>query len=137
MANLIYNDPLLLSRNARFRVNNYNKSFFNLSLTKTITRNSPIKMFFWNLNIFKKYPLLTELFTRFLLSGFSDRIIELLLAKETAVFKMFPFSTNPIYKDIDIHAEDKSGIKHISNNGNIWLSCNCPKGKELFIEITI
>ena len=94
-------------------------------------------MFFWNSNIFKKYPLITELFTRFLLSGFSGRIIELLLAPESAVFKMFPFSTDPIYKDIDVHSEDKSGIKHTSSNGNIWLSCNCPKGKELFIEVTI
>jgi len=137
MVNLIYNEPLLLSRNARFRVNNYSHGIFNLSLTKTITRNSPVERFFWNLKIFKKYPLLTELFTRFLLSGFTGRIMKSLLAQKTAVFKMFPFSTKTIYKNIDINAMDNSGIKNISNNENIWLSCNCPKSKNLFVEVTL
>ena len=137
MINLIYHEPLLLSRNARFRVNNYTAGVFNLNLTKTITRNSPIKMFFWNLKIFKKYPVLTELVTRFLLGGLTGRIIKLLLAQETAVYKMFPFSNKPIYKNIDINAKDNSGIKNISNNGNIWLSCNCPINGELTVEVTL
>jgi hypothetical protein len=136
MVNLIYHEPLLLSRNARFRVNNYTAGVFSLSLTKTITRNSPIEMFFWDLKIFKKYPLLTELLTRFLLSGFTGRIIKFILAEKTADFKMLPFSNKPIYENIDINAKDNSGIKNISTNGNIWLSCNCPKkNKELLVNI--
>lgn len=137
MVNLIYHEPLLFSRNARFKVNNYSNGVFNLSLKKTITRNSPIEMIFWNLKIFQKYPLLTELFTRFLLSGFTGRVIDLIFAKKTSIFKMFPFSTDPIYKNIDINADDGSGVKKISNNGNIWLSCNCPKNKERFVEVIL
>ena len=50
---------------------------------------------------------------------------------------MFPFSTDPIYKNIDINADDGSGVKNISNNGNIWLSCNCPQNKERLVKLIL
>jgi len=94
MVNLIYNEPLLVSRNARFKVNNFSDGIFNLSLTKTISRN------------FK-------------------------------VFKMFPFSTDPIYANLDIIADDGSGRKHYGKNGNLWLSCNSPDDHQRYVEIIL
>jgi hypothetical protein len=135
MVNLVFHEPLLLCRNARFRVNNVNVNIFNLSLTKTISRNPPENMVIWNSKIFNKHSYLTELFSRFLLSGFSGKVFKKIFKEETAEFKMIPFSTDPIYNNIDIIAEDGSGEKYISSNGNIWLSCNSPKNNECFIEI--
>jgi len=94
MVNLIYHEPLLLSRNARFKVNGFSHSNFNLSLTKTVSRDSMI-------------------------------------------FKMFPFSTDSMYDNIDIIAEDGSGLKHYGENGNIWLSCNSPDGQQRNIEVIL
>lgn len=94
MVNLIYREPLLLSRNARFRVNGFTGGVFNLSLKKTISRNS-------------------------------------------AVFKMFPFSTDSMYDHMDISADDGSGVKHTGDNGNLWLACNCPDSDERYVEVTL
>jgi len=94
MVNLIYREPLLLSRNARFRVNGFTDGIFNLSLTKAISRNS-------------------------------------------AVFKMFPFSTDSMYDHMDISADDGSGVKHTGDNGNLWLACNCPDSDERYVEVTL
>jgi hypothetical protein len=137
MVNLIFHEPLLLCRNARFKINSVKDNFFNLSLTKTITRNLPENMVIWNSVLFEKHPFFTEILSRFLISGFSGRIFDLIFKDETAKFKMLPFSTDPIYKKININAEDGSGEKHISSNGNIWLSCNCPKNKQLLIDVTL
>jgi len=135
--NLIYNEPLLLCRNARFRVNNYNEGKFNLTLTKTISRNSPTKMVIWNSIIFNKFPFLTEKISRFILCGITGRIFNKLFEDETLVFKLFPFSTNSLYNNVNIIADDSSGEKHKSNNGNIWLTCNCPDEKERYVDITL
>lgn len=51
MVNLIYKESILLSRNARFRINSVNEQVFNLSLTKTISKSS---------NNFKIYPFSTD-----------------------------------------------------------------------------
>ena len=135
--NLIYNEPLLLCRNARFRVNNYNEGKFNLTLTKTISRNSPTKMVIWNSIIFNKFPFLTEKISRFILCGITGRIFNKLFEDETLVFKLFPFSTDSLYNNVNIIADDSSGEKHKSNNGNIWLTCNCPDEKERYVDITL
>jgi len=94
MVNLIYREPLLMGRNARFRVNSFTGSVFNLSLTKTISRDS-------------------------------------------MQFKMFPFSTDFIYDNVGITADDGSGVRHISDNGNLWLSCNCPGSNERYVEVML
>ncbi len=137
MVNLIYHEPLLLSRNARFRVNSYFDGVFNLSLTKTITRNSPIKMKIWQSTVFNRFPRVTELLARFLMKGITGRILDVMLDEVNAEFKMFPFSTDEIYSAIDITADDCSGEKHVSGNGNIWLTCNCPGNKERHVEVTV
>jgi hypothetical protein len=49
---------------------------------------------------------------------------------------MIPFSSNSIYDQINIFADDCSGMKHISDNGNLWFTCNCPDNKDRFVEIT-
>lgn len=137
MVNLVYREPLLLSRNARFRVNSYTDDIFNLSLTKTISRNSLINMLIWNSEIFKKFPLLTEFFSRFLISGLTGRILKLIFKRVCVDFKTFPFSTDSIYNHVNISAEDGSGAKHISENGNLWFSCNSPKNGEWYVEVIL
>jgi hypothetical protein len=94
MVNMIYHEPILLSRNARFKVNSYSNGVFNLTLTKTISRNSK-------------------------------------------VFKMFPFSTDSMYKNLNIIADDGSGMKHCGRNGNLWLSCNSPDKNHRFVEVIL
>jgi hypothetical protein len=135
MVNLIYREPLLLGRNARFRVNSFSDGVFNLSLTKTITRNSPVKMVLWNSRVFERYPLLTEFFARFWMRGLLGKIFNWIFSKELPEFKMLPFSTNSIYDQINISADDCSGMKHISENGNLWFTCNCPENKNRYVEI--
>ena len=136
MTNLVYHEPLLLGRNARFKINNYSNEAFNISLTKTISGYSPVKMAIWNSNIFKKNPIITEFFSRFLFHGLTGKLIDLLFTKKTAEFKMFPFSMDEMYENIKIVSDDGSGAKNISKNGNIWLTCNCPDNEERFVEIT-
>jgi hypothetical protein len=94
-------------------------------------------MIFWNSAVFNRFPFLTELIVRFLMNGFTERIIDLFFSKETAIFKIFPFSTDPIYDHMDIKAEDGSGVKHTSDNGNLWLSCNCPDNDERHVEVML
>ena len=137
MANLIYREPLLLSRNARFRVNSYKDNVFNLSLTKTISQVSAVDMALWNSMIFKKFPLFTELNSRFLINGLTARILSLILKRTNIDFKMFPFSTNPMYDYVNITADDGSGLKHISDNGNQWYTCNCPDNNERYVWINL
>jgi hypothetical protein len=55
----------------------------------------------------------------------------------STTFKMFPFSTDPIYEQVWITADDDSGMTHQSANGNLWFSCNCPKIKEHFVTVIL
>ncbi|UCF50379.1 MAG: metallophosphoesterase [Thermoplasmatales archaeon] len=135
--NLIYHEPLLLSRNARFRVNHINDGIFNLSLTKTISRNSPVDMVVWNSKIFNIFPFVTEKISRLILSGITGRIFKSIFKDESLIFKMIPLSTDSLYNNINITADDNSGKKHIGSNGNIWLTCKCPDENERFVEITL
>jgi len=81
MIRLIYNAPILLSRNARYKVNSAVNGIFNLTLTEDI-------------------------------SLYSD------------TFKMFPFSIENT--DLFLTADDGSEERHVSNNGNVWVTCNTP-----------
>jgi len=138
MVNLVYREPLLMGMNARFRVISYTDGVFNLSLTKTITRVSAVTMMIWNSTVFQKLPHITELIVRFLMKGFAGRILFLILDKMIPVtFKMFPFSTDSMYTQVDITADDGSGMKHSSHNGNLWLSCNCPTIGERHVKVTL
>lgn len=94
MVNIIYREPLLLGRNARFKIQNISNKVLNISLVKKISRSSN-------------------------------------------VFKMIPFSTDPIYSNIDIIAEDESGKVNYGRNGNLWLSCNCPEENPLNVKIIL
>jgi len=94
MVNLVFNEPLLLCRNARFRINDYSNSFFNITLLKTISRSSKI-------------------------------------------FKIIPFSTDSIYNNIDIDADDGSGKINFGQNGNMWLSCKSPINMAKVVKVII
>jgi hypothetical protein len=141
MVNLVYREPLLMGMNARFRVNSFTDGVFNLSLTKTISRNSAVNSIIWNSAIFQKFPRITELMARFLIKGFTGDIFYFifnkLIPRNYTTFKMFPFSTDSMYNQVDLKADDGSGVKHISNNGNLWFSCNCPNSEERYIEVTL
>jgi hypothetical protein len=141
MVNLVYREPLLMSMNARFRVNSFTDGVFNLSLTKTISRNSAVNSIIWNSAVFQKFPRISELIARFLIKGFTGDIFYFIFNKlipgNYATFKMFPFSTDSMYNQVDLKADDGSGVKHTSNNGNLWFSCNCPNSDERFIEVTL
>jgi len=141
MVNLIYHEPLLLGMNARFRVNSYIDDVFNLSLTKTISRNFALTSMIWNSKVFQKLPFVTELFVRLLMKGLTRGVLSLILNKMVSgipsTFTMFPFSTNPMYEHVDITADDGSGMKYISKNGNLWFTCNCPNSEERFVEVML
>ena len=94
-------------------------------------------MVFYNLKIFEKLPRLSEFIFRFVLNGFSGKIINNILKNVTSEFKMFPFSTDNIYDNVIISSSDDSGEKHMSENGNIWFTCNCPKNKENYVEVAL
>jgi hypothetical protein len=78
---------------------------------------------------------------RFLIKGFTGDIFYFIFNKviprNYTTFKMFPFSTDSMYNQVDLAADDGSGVKHTSNNGNLWFSCNCPNIKERYIEVTL
>ncbi len=130
IATLVYHEPLLLGMNARFRINNGMDGVYNLSLTKTISRNSAEKMILWDSALFQKHPQITELVLRFLMIGVPDSVFSWILHKEhpeiNTTFKMFPFSTNPVYQQMNFTTQDGSGKTHYTNNGNLWFSCNGP-----------
>jgi hypothetical protein len=52
-------------------------------------------------------------------------------------FKIIPYSNDISYKFLNIKAEDNSGIRHISKNGNVWLTCNCPKNEGSNIVVSL
>jgi hypothetical protein len=139
MVNLIYREPLLMGMNARFRINSENDGVYNLSLTKTISRISAEKMMIWNSAIFQKWPHSTELLVRLLMHGAIGRVLYLILNKLnrgiSTTFKMFPYSTNPGYEEVNFIADDGSGMKHQSANGNLWFSCNCSDSEERSVKV--
>ena len=48
------------------------------------------------------FPKITELFARFLMCGITGKILNEIFKGKTAEFKMFPFSTDSIYDNINI-----------------------------------
>ena len=141
LVNLVYREPLLMGMNARFRVNNQTENMYNLSLTKTISRNSAEKMLIWDSVLFQKFPRATELFVRLLMNSVDGCVLHLILNKIypeiSTTFKMFPFSTDLLYEQVNISADDDSGVKHQSANGNLWFSCNGPDSAERFVMVTL
>jgi len=138
MVNLVYREPLLMGMNARFRVDSYHGGVFNLSLTKTITRTSPLAMMLWNSTFFRTYPLLTDILVRLLKNTFVNNILVTLLNwLLPSTFKMYPFSTDPMYTRVTITADDGSGGIHTTDNGNLWFSCNGPSLVERQLQVTL
>jgi predicted phosphodiesterase len=141
MVNLVYREPLLMGMNARFRVNSQKDNVYNLSLTKTISRNSAVKMMIWDSAVFEQFPHGTELLVRLLMNGATGRVLNMILNKLnpriSTTFKMLPFSTDQMYEQVNITADDDSGMKHQSANGNLWFSCHCPDREERYIQITL
>jgi hypothetical protein len=141
MVNLIYREPLLMGMNARFRVNSQKDNVYNLSLTKTISRNSAVKMMIWDSALFQKYPHATELLIRFLMNGAIGRVLSSILKticpEISPTFKMFPFSTDPMYEEVNVTADDDSGMRHQSANGNLWFSSNSPDSGERIVTVTL
>lgn len=140
IATLVFHEPLLMGMNARFRINSIEGEVYHLSLTKTISRNSAEKMILWDSAVFQKHPQITELILRFLLIGVPFHVLSLILNKLhpgiSTTFKMYPFSTNPLYEQVNFTSEDGSGKTHRSLNGNLWFTCNSPKIGERNLTIT-
>jgi hypothetical protein len=127
-----------MGMNARFRVNGYHGDVFNLSLTKTITRSSPLAMMLWNSTFFKTYQLLTDMLVRLLKNTMVNNIlVSLLNWLLPSTFKMFPFSADPMYAQVTVTADDGSGEVHITRNGNLWFSCNGPILVERQVQVTL
>jgi predicted phosphodiesterase len=139
IVNIVYREPLLMGMNARFRINSVTNTTYNLSLTKTVSRVSPVAMAIWNSKIFAYFPRITELLVRFLLpcnmdlfcSGFYQKV----KSDCSLMYMLFPFSTDSMYEDVEVTAGDGSALRHRSTNGNIWFSCLCPNPKEKFVEV--
>jgi hypothetical protein len=137
MVNLVYHEPLLMGMNARFRVDSYHDGVCNLSLTKTITRTSPLAMKLWNSTFFKTYPVLTDLLVRLLRNTAVNTLLMTLLNwLLPSTFKLYPFSTDPMYAQVTITADDGSGTTHATRNGNLWFSCNSPILVERQVHVT-
>ena len=140
MVNLIYHEPLLMGMNARFRINSQKENVYNLSLTQTISRTSAEKMMIWDSPLFKKIPRATEALVRLLMHGLTGRALSGILntvnPEICTIFKMYPFSTDLLYEQIEFVTDDGSGMRHQSLNGNLWFSCNGPKCGERYIEVT-
>ncbi len=139
MVILVYHEPLLMGMNARFRINNIIDGVYNLSLTKTLTRASPIDMAIWNSKMFKNFPKITELCSRFLKNGVTGFLFYFLLQKILpeipTTYQLFPFSTNPVYTEVQVVADDGSATRHVSNNGNIWFTCTGPYHGNRFLKV--
>lgn len=139
IVNLVYREPLLMGMNARFRINSHTNSTYNLSLTKTISRVSPVTMAIWNSKMFTYFPRLTELCARFLIACSTNLACSAFYQKLKSDFSLeymlFPFSTDSMYEDIEVTSSDGSALRHSSTNGNIWFSCFCPDSTEKFIEV--
>jgi predicted phosphodiesterase len=140
MVNLIYHEPLLLGMNARFRINSYQDNTYNLSMTKMISRNSALKQMIWDSSLFQKMPRTIELLTRFLMNGAIGHIfmniLERLYPEASTTFKMIPFSMSPLYDSVTFTTTDGSALKHKSDNGNLWFTCDYPKIGDSYIHIT-
>jgi hypothetical protein len=141
MVNLLYHEPILFGMNARFRINGHTDTTYNLSLTKTISRNSAFLSMMWDSPMYQNNPLITDVLVRLLMKGLTGHvlhtIVQKLIPKVPPTFMVFPFSTDSLYNQVTMTADDGSGMKHVSKNGNLWFSCNGPDTSERSIEVTI
>ena len=84
-------------------------------------------------------PLFVCRNARFKINDYSEDYLNLSLTKTisrySTDFKLFPFNTDPIYEYIGICANDGSGVRYDSENGNSWLSCNSLNENEQQVRI--
>jgi len=141
MANLVFGEPLLMGLNARFRISSPANGDYVLTLTKTITRTSPVLMSIWESAAFQRAPRATELLVRALMIGGMGPLLTALVSQRfpglCSTFELIPFSTSPLYSHVNVTAEDGSGVQHRSLNGNLWWSCHAPDPGETAVAITL
>jgi len=93
------------------------------------------------INIVYHEPLFLCRNARFVVNDMSNKVYNISLIKTisrcSTIFKMLPFSTDPIYDNININSEDDSGKIHYGKNGNIWLTCNCPNKNSLNVLVSL
>jgi predicted MPP superfamily phosphohydrolase len=136
LANLIFNEPLLLGQNACFQITNHTQNTVNITLTTTITHTSPALMTIWQSTLFKHHPIITERLTRILLAIAPQFLKHYITPNATSTFNLFPFNTNPSYQNVTLTAQDHSNKTHVSPNGNIWWTCPGPDTSERRLQIT-
>ncbi len=138
MAVLVFEEPILMGLNARFRVTTTDGGY-ELTLTKTLTRTSPLLMRIWESPVFQKMPRATELLVRVMLAAGMDTLLKTLFIRNDSdlcsTFELLPFSTDPLYSGVNVTAMDGSGIRHQSLNGNLWWSCNGPDLGETIVRV--
>jgi len=59
------------------------------------------------------------------------------ISKCSTNFKIFPYSTDSVYDYMNIKADDGSGYRYKSINGNIWLASNLPDIEELKVQVSL
>jgi hypothetical protein len=59
------------------------------------------------------------------------------ISRCSKTYKIIPFSNDYIYKFLNIHSEENSGIRHISKNDNVWLTCNCPDKDDINVIVSL
>ena len=138
MIHILYEEPLLLTRNAQFTITNYSQGRFNLTLTKTLTRTSSspspkqllISYLYSIKNNTNKNPLYQFL-------CFLNQLKTIIQHPYTALFKILPYSTSNLYHQIHITVDDNSAQKHISPNRNFWFTTNLPDINNRTLTINI
>ena len=136
MIHIIYTEPILLTRNAQFTITNNTQTSLNLTLTKTLTRTPtsplPKQLITDYLHTIKNNQPTNPLY-HFLC--FLNQLKSTLQHPYTARFKMIPYATSEIYKNITINSNDYSIIRHTSPNGNIWFTSSLPTTSSPSINI--
>jgi hypothetical protein len=136
MINILYTEPILLTRNAQFTITNHTQTSLNLTLTKTLTRTptsqSPKQLITEYLHSIKNNSNTKPIY-QFLC--FLNHLKTTIQHPYTAYFKILTYTTSKIYNNITITSDDQSIIKHISPNGNIWFTSSLPTTDQPIITI--
>jgi hypothetical protein len=66
-----------------------------------------------------------------------NSFLQKLIPNASLEFKMVPFSTDSLYDQVKMIADDGSEMKHVSRNGNLWFTCKGPDTSERSLEVTI
>jgi hypothetical protein len=96
---------------------------------------------FGMVNLKFKEPILLCRNARFYLKSVNENVFNIILtdviSKSSKYFEIYPYSTDSQYRYLNIKTNDNSGNRHISKNGNIWLTCCLPLNDNCNIEISL